>query len=279
MRRPRDRRVNSLLRDFRERDDDLMAENRAFFQKGYEKALKNRTVVGAGVWACLESLGQFYYDLRGCKRVAEGNFIDGWRDIERSTYYGAMRLSILEPKLLQSYTGECAGRLLGHSVLLEWWDIAERMARIVVDNSKAWPCALFQSFAVEMWRRLRPDATMTGPSAPLGVYQKILDAWTDEAHLAEALLEAIEYHLQNTTMFEDSDNAFTDVWELAPLEIELIRKVRTAEGLSMPAIEHPLLDTPFAQIPGPPSRYRPEDDSLVQQALALTRELMPELGL
>jgi hypothetical protein len=47
----------------------------------------------------------------------------------------------------------------------------------------------------------------------------------------------------------------------------------------MPAIEHPLLETPFAEIPGAPSRYRPEDDPLVQQALALTRELMPELGL
>jgi hypothetical protein len=245
--------------------------------KAYNKDILKKDV--RSVWFALSNLGNYYYDLRGCKRVAEGDAVDGWHDIERSTYYVAMRLPFLSPQERQSYDGRCAGRLLGHSALLEWWDIAQRMARIVVENAEAWPCAFFQSFAVEMWRRLRNDATVTGPPTPLGVYQQILDAWTDEEQLGEALLEGIEYHLQNTTMFENSDEAFSDVWQLAPLEIALIRKARVAEGLSMPAIEHPLLDTPFAEIPGAPSRYRPEDDPLAQQALALTRELRPELGL
>jgi hypothetical protein len=40
----------------------------------------------------------------------------------------------------------------------------------------------------------------------------------------------------------------------------------------MPKLEHPLLSTPLADMPGPPARYRPAQDPLVGAVLAQARQ-------
>jgi len=54
--------------------------------------------------------------------------------------------------------------------------------------------------------------------------------------------------------------------------------VREREGLELPEVDHPLLQTPLANIPRKPT-YRSEKDPLLQKWLKLARKKVPGLKL
>jgi hypothetical protein len=99
----------------------------------------------------------------------------------------------------------------------------------------------------------------------MGEYAAALAAWKKPKALAAAVEEACEYHL------EDADASEFSIFMLVPAEIEAMRIVREAAGLSWPAVSHPLLQTNLARFPKE-TAYRPESDELLQRCLELARQ-------
>jgi hypothetical protein len=110
----------------------------------------------------------------------------------------------------------------------------------------------------------------------LGVYRNIFAQWDNQANLRQALLDAANYHVENLRDKSNADIAeFTHPpMDIVPAELIAIQRVREKLGLETPAIDHPLMETPFAN---PPSNLRPEPDELLSQVLDKVRTIIPDL--
>lgn len=74
---------------------------------------------------------------------------------------------------------------------------------------------------------------------------------------------------------DDSILEFTNApFDILPVEIHAIYKVREIMGLKTPRIEHPLMNTPFGAIPA----NLPEiHDPLLEGAITKVRQILPTL--
>ncbi len=84
----------------------------------------------------------------------------------------------------------------------------------------------------------------------LGIYQNVIDEWTNERGLADALEALCRYHLSNA---EDNGGAWDPEFkhapfDLLPLEIHAIFQVRQQLGLTAPAVSSPLLSAETAAL-------------------------------
>jgi hypothetical protein len=108
------------------------------------------------------------------------------------------------------------------------------------------------------------------------VYEGILERWRDPspAELAPWLLAACDRHTHQAQ--PDTEKAFFDFSSLTlvPLEILFLFRLRQLLGLSNPVLDHPLMETPFDQLPEVQSPYKP--DELMLGTLARVREDWPE---
>jgi len=104
----------------------------------------------------------------------------------------------------------------------------------------------------------------------LGVYKDVFDQWDNQANLRQALLDAANYHVENLRDKSNADIAeFTHPpVDIVPAELIAIQRVREKLGLETPSINHPLMQTPFAD---PPRSLSPEPDELLGQVLDKVR--------
>ena len=107
----------------------------------------------------------------------------------------------------------------------------------------------------------------------LGLYQRVLDAWTNEGELVKALFDICDYHCQNT--YKDAVPFCEVPYTVFPAEMLAIRRVRSELGLVTPTVEHPLLSTPLFHVPNPVPRRR--KDERIEQVLARCHEVFPWL--
>jgi hypothetical protein len=96
----------------------------------------------------------------------------------------------------------------------------------------------------------------------LGVYQAVVDAWSQPSSLVKAISDACDFHCRR---IEDDSDDFSGEFrsppfDLVPAEILAIYAVRQSLGLETPTVEHPLLEAPFNAPIGSPSEI--EDDLL-----------------
>jgi hypothetical protein len=84
---------------------------------------------------------------------------------------------------------------------------------------------------------------------PLGVYQEILDGWTDEKRYVKACLKACDYHVKRMHDDQGYSEFLGAPQDLLPVEMLMIRRIRDDLGLPNPEIEHPLMQTPLAHRP------------------------------
>jgi hypothetical protein len=110
----------------------------------------------------------------------------------------------------------------------------------------------------------------------LGVYKDVFDHWDNPANLQQALLSVANYHVENLRDKSNADIAeFTHPpVDIVPAELIAIQRVREKLGLETPAIDHPLMETPFAN---PPRNLPPEPDELLSQVLDKVRTIIPDL--
>ncbi|GAB0155197.1 hypothetical protein CHRYSEOSP005_04580 [Chryseobacterium sp. Alg-005] len=82
------------------------------------------------------------------------------------------------------------------------------------------------------------------------IYKKFLDNWstTNKELLKELLFEMCDFHIYSSLDLKDK---FSEILSLnyIPYEIRMIEKIRKEQGLVNAQAEHPLLETPLAEIP------------------------------
>lgn len=137
----------------------------------------------------------------------------------------------------------------------------------------------FEPFMVHLFARWQslPVPGFTIPCVPLGVYQELLDAWDDEQAFATALVKVCDYHVEHSIEERVAHAEFVSVpHNVFPAEILAVKRLRNAAGLPWPAVEHPLLNTPLAQLPTSIPQVRSDMlDRVASAAQAALPEVCP----
>ena len=155
--------------------------------------------------------------------------------------------------------------------------LAERMVRSLEDGAFAcWHSATFGVFLLKLWALHRgiPDINVTRPGvSALGVYQRVLDAWSNQAELRSALGEVCDYHLEQSWTARGYPPFVHTPYQMFPVDILAIARVRRDLGLVMPAVEHPLLSTPLATLPPSEQCPRmPRPDPLLEKVIQKAKD-------
>jgi len=129
-----------------------------------------------------------------------------------------------------------------------------------------WQEAPLYGFALRLfaiWKGL-PSFESDLDVQPLGIYEDVLDSWFNLSKLEQNLAVACDYHVHQA--FDDSDNDtqefFVPLYDLFPVEILAIKRIREDLGQPIPNITHPLLQTTLAE---PPSNLVPSNDQLLNE--------------
>jgi hypothetical protein len=201
----------------------------------------------------------------------------GWTDLDKTLHYRWWHTRISTVGTLVSN----AALTLAHAIAFEEWSkaawLAERMLTSMDDLAfLTWDYSSFGVFLLKLWARHqgRGDLNLDRPKvAKLGVYQRVFDAWSDEAQLAGAIEDMCDFHLKGSF---DSDDYHSQFYEppygLFPVDYLALSIIRRELGLATPRPDHPLLATPLAAPPPPESRPRLGEDSLLDMVLKKARD-------
>lgn len=227
------------------------------------------------------------HGVRGEIAICAGE-VSGWEDVSRAMiyrYWGLMlraksfsKTSFLQgirtvPNLTNQLSS--AGCLLAGFIAADRPDLAESVADILAGMLTV-DGAVDSGYLKE--RRFEPFmlwlyAIYSGGAAPvliesmnLGIYQKVIDSWADEQELVGVLEEVCQYHLANT---EDKGGAWdpefkNPPFDLLPLEVAAILKVRQQIGLATPAVTSPLLSVETAALEN--LTFKPDDVAVKVEA-------------
>ncbi|WP_103308563.1 MULTISPECIES: hypothetical protein [unclassified Pseudomonas] len=220
-----------------------------------------------------DSLGMLatYYGIRGEVAVSDGE-ASGWEDVSSSIMYRYWALmlkaktfsktSFLQGiKTVPNLTNQLsiAGCLLAGLIVVDRRDLAASVADVLagmltingaVDSSYL-EQRRFEPFMLWLYSVYSQGETLPEiKSMDLGIYQNVIDEWTDEQGLAHALQELCQYHL---THAEDAGGTWDPEFkyapfDLLPVEVHAIFQVRQQLGLTVPAVSSPLLSAETAAL-------------------------------
>jgi hypothetical protein len=111
------------------------------------------------------------------------------------------------------------------------------------------------------------------PNAKLGVYQQVIQAWNDPAKLTGALDMCCDYHLMRTGE-SDYQEFYCPPYEVFPVEILAIYRLRTLLNLQTPTISHELMDSPLGKLPEP---VQAKPDELLKRIFEVVEKEVPNL--
>ncbi|HEV2208113.1 MAG TPA: hypothetical protein VG167_05020 [Verrucomicrobiae bacterium] len=130
----------------------------------------------------------------------------------------------------------------------------------------------FRLYICELHSRLTSVGTV---SECFGPYKGIFSNWESSVALSVEIAKIADYHITRIdTGRDDEYGEFNfNPHDIFPTEILALYRVREKLGLETPLVQHPLLDTPFAQVP---ETIRYDPDPLVTEAMSLVEKLLPE---
>ncbi|MFJ4259075.1 hypothetical protein ACIP01_19235 [Pseudomonas monteilii] len=218
----------------------------------------------AGLESVSDSLGivATYHGIQGEVAICSGD-TGGWEGVSRALLYRYWALRIKArsfstkaflgglnraPNLTNQFSS--AGGLLAAFISADRQDLAGTVADILagmIDVEGAVDAEYlkrrrFEPFMLWLYAMYSVQTTARVGSA-FGVYQGVVDRWTDEQRFGGALREVCRYHLTNIEdQGADWDPEFKHPpFDLLPLEVVAILKVRQKLGLFSPDIEHELI--------------------------------------
>ncbi|ALI08790.1 MULTISPECIES: hypothetical protein [Pseudomonas] len=220
-----------------------------------------------------DSLGMLatYYGIQGEVAISDRD-ASGWEHVSRSMMYRYWALmlkakafsktSFLQGiKTVPNLTNQLsiAGCLLAGFIVADRRDLAASVADVLagmltingaVDSSYL-KQRRFEPFMLWLYSVYSQKNTLPEiKSMDLGIYQNVIDEWTNEQGLAHALEELCRYHLSNA---DDTGGAWDPEFkyapfDLLPLEIHAIFQVRQQLGLTAPTVSSPLLSAETAAL-------------------------------
>jgi hypothetical protein len=160
---------------------------------------------------------------------------------------------------------------LGDLKVVRW--LSEELIRFPC-NFKGWQINPLEPMLLQLyalWQGLDIDWA-NYPKAKLGVYRSLFAAWDEPARLPAALEICCDYHLIRTG--ESGYQEFFDhPFDILPAEILAVHRLRELQGLPMPVIAHPLMETALGSLPAP---VRSPRDELLQKILDIIARDVPE---
>jgi hypothetical protein len=106
---------------------------------------------------------------------------------------------------------------------------------------------------------------------PLEGYQPLLDHWqiADDALVSRAILQACDFHTRLNGDLDDERivDFWIEVYQIYPVEILAVLRLRQVLGLATPPLSHPLLDSPLGR--PRPVREVPPDPFLASVIAAM----------
>ena len=269
------RQMKKLEKDLRRWCADPTTDRREHCFKTLHKQLASDHPRAAAVAALqLEFLAHWYAN-HGSLAILEGR-VEGWADIDRALHYRWWDIRIDKDT---TQVGDVA-LLLAHALAFEEDSMAEWVAEMFIRSLDTaapyvWSGVRFGAFLLKLWTMHRglPDIKVTRPDVTtLGAYQRVLDAWLNPVELRTALSEACDHHLSQSWSGNWVEFGHSP-YEMLPVDILAIARVRRDLGLEMPTVEHPLLSTPLATPPPGEQRPRmPQPDPLLEQVIAKAKE-------
>ena len=266
------RQLKKLVNELHEWCADPTTDRREEIYKSLRKELaSNRPRAAAVATGDLRSLAN-WYGQHGSLAILDGR-IEGWADIDRSLHYEwwSIRIDTSMIAVPEAALTLAHALVFEEESMAEW--LAERMISSLDDGAfSCWHSATFGVFILKLWaiHRGLSDVNVTRPDvSALGVYQHVLDAWSNPAELRAALIEACDYHLAQSRTAMGYPPFVYSPYQIFPVDMLAIAVVRRGQGLEMPAVEHPLLSTPLAT--PPPREQRPrmkQPDPLLDQVIA-----------
>jgi hypothetical protein len=206
----------------------------------------------------------------GALAVLEGND-SGWALLDRVLHYRWWRYRV-------SIQGEFASRValvLAHAIVFEEDGKADWLADRLICASMSteyeligWELTSMPGLILWLWSKLR------GRTPPEGVrlarrepYERIVATWEEPPALHEAILLACDHHLDDA-MMAMSGKGYpefgTTPYDVFPVELLALSRVRSVLGLMPIAFEHPLLSTHLAAPVRATVRPHMESDAVLE---------------
>lgn len=111
------------------------------------------------------------------------------------------------------------------------------------------------------------------------LFVRLLEIWRTPgatAELGHLLLVACDRRTHQSSSSTKKHYDLTHIWQwYDPFEIVAVLKLRSLAGLKLPALDHPILDSPLGRIPEPSVPY---EDKLIASVRARARVLHPDAG-
>src|SRR5438128_125786 len=230
-----------------------------------------------------------WYASAGQIALLDGS-VSGWTEIHRAWLYRALalrvRISLFQKgrvlgefrplKSLETEASDSALCLAYALVVRREFEVnffGDAVRVMLMDKDVVreayWEQHNVESFSLQLLALSRRESLDVGKDLRrgLGVYQPIVDAWTQPSSLANAIQAACDFHCQR---IEDKSDKFaaefrSPPFDLVPAEILAVYSVRETLGLDTPRVVHPLFDAPFNVPAGSPAEV---EDPLLDQVEA-----------
>ncbi|TKD03380.1 hypothetical protein [Polyangium fumosum] len=271
----REKHVRSFARDLNawcknprlDQRKKLLADIEKWIRSGKPRA----AAVAAGI---LRQLGNWYAQ-HGMFDVLNGR-VESWAHLDRVLQYNwwDTRIDPGGTHVLDAAHTLAHALVFGEERMAAW--LAARMIRSIDDKAfGSWDLSPFAVFMLELWHRYagtpRPELDRQG-IARIGVYRSVLDTWNDGQGFVTALLNACDYHLDEAVYSDANKEFLTSPYDLFPVDILAIAAVRAKQGLPMPELDHPLMQTPLAKLPPNNTRPRMPPDPLLEAVIEKARK-------
>jgi hypothetical protein len=273
MKPPADKRIKRLWPESLAEQAPQLARDRARAIHLLEDALLRDHLPQSAVY--FSELGR-WRSSTGNSRLAAGE-AEGMVDLEAFAFF-RMLPTIINRVL---HCADCGA--LAHVIVTGHLALARPSLEVLAVRVRAGDAdEPFEALVLEVGARLGLVEAAV-PARLLGLYAEPLDALADDARLAALLPGLCDEHLRRSSLATTSVAWFNVHYDLVPIELALLDHLRRVKhGLpALPAAEHPLLATPFAEVPHE-RRFEPTRDDrpdLWEMFVELARAKRPELDL
>jgi len=203
----------------------------------------------------------------GMVAVLEGR-PEGWAELQRVLYYHHCRIEV-HPSSLS--IADSAAVLL-NSIAFGETEMSMRLAAIIREAHSdprifGWAENALPGFGTRLWGLAVGREMMTvHPDTPREpVLERIFSVWNDADAFTEALAGLCDWHLRESLESSGPYPAFLrPPYELLPIDVLAVVRVRELLGLPVVLPNHPLLDLPLAHPPRDWATFTDEPLELVR---------------